>query len=136
MEAKNLPGAPKAIGPYCHAMKVGDLVFCSGQTPLNPDTMEIVGEDICTQTERVLQNLGLVLAGLGMDLNNVAKTTVYLKDMADFQGMNEVYARMFGDHSSFAYHHRGQTEPVGRAGRDRMCSNLGVSNHCLHGGRS
>ena len=98
MEAKNLPGAPKAIGPYCHAMKVGDLVFCSGQTPLNPDTMEIVGEDICTQTERVLQNLGLVLAGLGMDLNNVAKTTVYLKDMADFQGMNEVYARMFGDH--------------------------------------
>lgn len=98
MEAKNLPGAPKAIGPYCHAMKVGDLVFCSGQTPLDPDTMEIVGDDIRTQTERVLQNLGLVLAGLGMDLNNVAKTTVYLKDMADFQGMNEVYARMFGDH--------------------------------------
>ena len=98
MEAKNLPGAPKAIGPYCHAMKVGDLVFCSGQTPLDPDTMEIVGDDIRTQTERVLQNLGLVLVGLGMDLNNVAKTTVYLKDMADFQGMNEVYARMFGDH--------------------------------------
>ena len=98
MEAKNLPGAPNAIGPYCHAMKVGDLVFCSGQTPLDPDTMEIVGDDICAQTERVLQNLGLVLAGLDMDLNNVAKTTVYLKDMADFQGMNEVYARMFGDH--------------------------------------
>ena len=98
MEAKNLAGAPQAIGPYCHAMKVGDLVFCSGQTPLDPDSMEIVGDDIRTQTERVLQNLELVLAGLDMGLNHVAKTTVYLKDMADFQGMNEVYARMFGDH--------------------------------------
>ena len=98
MEPINISGAPQAIGPYCHAMKVGELVFCSGQTPLDPDSMEIVGDDIRGQTERVIQNLTLVLAGLGLGLHHVAKTTVYLKDMADFQAMNEVYARMFGDH--------------------------------------
>ena len=98
MQPKNIPTAPEAIGPYCHAMQVADLVFCSGQTPLDPKTMKIIGTDIRTQTERVLQNLTLVLAGVGLDLKHVAKTTVYLKDMADFQGMNEVYSKVFGDH--------------------------------------
>jgi len=90
--------APKAIGPYCHAMRVGNLVFCSGQTPLDPDTMELVGADIATQTKQVLKNLTTVLAGMGLSLQNIAKTTVFLKDMSDFQGMNDMYAQMFGNH--------------------------------------
>lgn len=98
MQTHIIPGAPGAIGPYCHAMQVGDLVFCSGQTPLDPETMEIVGSDIGEQTERALKNLSTVLGGLGLGLQDVVKTTVFLKDMADFQGMNEVYARMFGSH--------------------------------------
>ncbi|MBC8508247.1 MAG: RidA family protein [Chloroflexi bacterium] len=90
--------APQAIGPYCHAIKSGNLVFCSGQTPLDPETMKLVGSDIGEQTERVLKNLEAVLGGLGLSLQNVVKTTVFLKDMADFQGMNTVYSEMFGDH--------------------------------------
>jgi 2-iminobutanoate/2-iminopropanoate deaminase len=99
MQIHNIPGAPQAIGPYCHAIKVGDLVFCSGQTPLDPNTRELVGEDIAGQTERALQNLAIVLGGLGLSLGDIVKTTVYLKDMGDFQGMNEVYARMFEGHT-------------------------------------
>ena len=68
METIFVEGAPKAIGPYCHAMRVGDLVFCSGQTPLEPDTMELVGADIATQTKQVLTNLNIVLAGMGLSL--------------------------------------------------------------------
>ena len=98
MESFEVPEAPEAIGPYCHAIKVGKLVFCSGQTPLDPETMEIKGSGIQEQTERALSNLSIVLSGLGLTLQNVVKTTVFLKDMKDFQGMNEVYARMFGSH--------------------------------------
>ena len=82
----------------CHAMRVGNLVFCSGQTPLDPDTMELVGTDIATQTQQVLTNLNTVLAGMGLSLKNVVKTTVFLRDMGDFQGMNAMYAQMFDDH--------------------------------------
>lgn len=99
MEVYNIPGAPQAIGPYCHAIKAGNLVFCSGQTPLDPNTQELVGKDIKQQTERALQNLAIVLDGLGLSLGDIVKTTVYLKDMGDFQGMNEVYARMFEGHT-------------------------------------
>lgn len=99
MQIHNIPGAPQAIGPYCHAIKVGNLAFCSGQTPLDPNTQELVGKDIKQQTERALQNLAVVLKGLGLSLGNIVKTTVYLKDMKDFQGMNEVYARMFEGHT-------------------------------------
>ena len=98
METINVPGAPDAIGPYCHAMQVGNLVFCSGQTPLDPETMELVGATIEAQTQRVLANLSIVLARLGLTLKNVAKTTVYLKNMDDFQGMNRVYEEMFQGH--------------------------------------
>ncbi len=98
MQIQNVTGAPQAIGPYCHAIKTGNLVFCSGQTPLDPGTMELVGMDIERQTEQALKNLALVLEGMGLSLKNVVKTTVFLKDMDDFQGMNEVYARMFGEH--------------------------------------
>ena len=98
MQTHNITGAPQAIGPYCHAIQVGNLVFCSGQTPLDPETMELTGSEIKQQTERVLKNLSIVLNGLGLSLQNVVKTTVFLKDMADFQGMNEVYGQMFGTH--------------------------------------
>ncbi len=98
METIFIDNAPKAIGPYCHAMRVGNLVFCSGQTPLDPETMELVGTDIETQTKQVLTNLHTVLAGIGLSLQNIAKTTVFLKDMDDFQGMNAMYTQMFGDH--------------------------------------
>ena len=98
MEAINIQGAPDAIGPYCHAMKVGSLVFCSGQTPLDPDTMKLVGTTIQEQTRRVLENLSIVLAGMGLTLKNIVKTTVYLKSMDDFQGMNQVYEEMFDGH--------------------------------------
>jgi 2-iminobutanoate/2-iminopropanoate deaminase len=98
MQTYNIANAPQAIGPYCHAIQTGKLVFCSGQTPLDPETMEIVGADIGEQTERALKNVEIVLNGLGLTLQNVVKSTVYLKSMDDFEGMNQVYARMFHPH--------------------------------------
>jgi len=98
MDSINVAKAPKAIGPYCHAMKVGNLAFCSGQTPLNPESMKIDGANIEQQTERVLKNLAIVLEDIGLSLIDVVKTTVYLKNMDDFQGMNQVYERMFQGH--------------------------------------
>lgn len=98
MKPINVADAPNAIGPYCHAMQVGNLLFCSGQTPLNPNTMAIEGTTIEEQTERVLRNLSIVLAGVQLTLKNIVKTTVYLKNMDDFQGMNNVYERMFQEH--------------------------------------
>ena len=98
MEPLNVNDAPNAIGPYCHAMKVGNLLFCSGQTPLDPNTMKLVGTTIEEQTQRVLKNLSIVLAGSDLTLKNVVKTTVYIKDMTYFQGMNKVYEEMFQGH--------------------------------------
>ncbi|MEM7032208.1 MAG: Rid family detoxifying hydrolase [Chloroflexota bacterium] len=98
MKQISVDNAPDAIGPYCHAMQVGNLLFCSGQTPLDPETMEIVGDTIEIQTERVLKNLALVLESQGLSLQNIAKTTVYLKSMDDFQGMNKIYEAMFAGH--------------------------------------
>jgi 2-iminobutanoate/2-iminopropanoate deaminase len=98
MEAIYVKEAPEAIGPYCHAMKSGNFVFCSGQTPLDPETMKIVGTTIEEQTQRVLNNLSIVLSGVGLSLRNIVKTTVYLKNMEDFKGMNRVYEEMFQGH--------------------------------------
>lgn len=98
MEEVFVKDAPKAIGPYCHAMKVNGLMFCSGQTPLDPETMEIAGENIEDQTRRVLNNLTIVLAEENLTLKDVVKTTVYLKNMKDFEGMNSVYSTMFNGH--------------------------------------
>ena len=98
MKTYSIAEAPQAIGPYCYAIRTGNLVFCSGQTPLDPETNELVGADIKEQTERALKNLAIVLEGMGLSLENVVKTTVFLKDMADFRGMNEVYGHMFGAH--------------------------------------
>ena len=91
-------GAPGAIGPYSQAISVDGWLFCSGQIPLDPETGELVGGDIGQQTDRVLRNLAAVLEAAGGSLDRVVKTTVFLADMGDFGGMNEVYARHFGDH--------------------------------------
>ncbi len=90
--------APRAIGPYSQAVTHGDLVFTAGQIALDPSTMEIQAEGVAEQTERVLSNLEAVLAAAGSSLGQVLKTTVFLRDMNDFQAMNEVYARRFGTH--------------------------------------
>ncbi len=87
--------APGAIGPYSQAVKVGNLVFCSGQIPIDPKTGEFVSEDVAEQTEQVIKNLSAVLEAAGTNLNNVVKTTVFLADMNDFAAMNEVYAKHF-----------------------------------------
>ena len=88
-------GAPRAIGPYVPAVRLGELVFCSGQIPLDPKTGELVGGDIRAQTERVLENLGAVLRAAGLGLDRVLKTTVYLTDLGDFQKVNETYGKRF-----------------------------------------
>ena len=90
--------APEAIGPYSQAVAAGDLVFCSGQIPLVPETMDLAGETVAEQTTQVLKNLGEVLKEAGSGLNKVIKTTVFLKDMGEFVEMNEIYASFFGDH--------------------------------------
>lgn len=91
-------GAPAAIGPYSQAMRLGDMVFTAGQIPLDPGTMEIVGEGVADQTERVMQNLRQILIEAGASMETVIKTTVYLADMDDFAAMNEVYGRHFSTH--------------------------------------
>lgn len=87
--------APKAIGPYSQAIVQGGLAFLSGQIPLDPATGQLVEGGIATQTERVLENIRLVLEACGSSLESVLKTTVFLKDMAEFSAMNEVYGRYF-----------------------------------------
>jgi 2-iminobutanoate/2-iminopropanoate deaminase len=91
------PLAPAAIGPYSQAIRSGNLVFLSGQIPLDPVTGQIVDGDAAVQTARVLQNLSAILDAAGSSMGQVLKTTVYLKNLADFAMMNEVYARSFGD---------------------------------------
>jgi 2-iminobutanoate/2-iminopropanoate deaminase len=90
--------APGAIGPYSQAVEVDGWVFCSGQIPLDPATGELVTGDIGAQTDLVLKNLSAVLEAAGASLDRVVKTTVFLADMGDFAGMNEVYSQHFGDH--------------------------------------
>lgn len=89
--------APKAIGPYSQAVDLGDLVFLSGQIPLDPATGQLRVGDIVVQTELVLQNLQAVLAAAGLSAANVVRTTVYLVDLAEFPKMNDVYAKVFSD---------------------------------------
>ncbi len=93
--------APEAIGPYSQAVSSGDLVFVSGQIPLDPQTGRLTGEDAAAQTERVLKNLEAILEAAGLGFKHVVKTTVFLKSMSDFQAMNEAYSRAFGGHGPF-----------------------------------
>ncbi|HEX9294948.1 MAG TPA: RidA family protein [Polyangiaceae bacterium] len=87
--------APQAIGPYSQAVRVGDLVFLSGQIPLDPATGEIVQGDAAEQTRRVMENLGAVLRAAGADFSEVVRSTVYLVNLADFGKVNEVYGGYF-----------------------------------------
>lgn len=87
--------APAAIGPYSQAMILNNVVFTSGQIPVNPATGEIVGETIEVQAEQVMKNLGAVLEAAGTSYENAVKTTCFLADMGDFAAFNEVYAKYF-----------------------------------------
>jgi 2-iminobutanoate/2-iminopropanoate deaminase len=89
------PNAPQAIGPYSQAIRANGFVFVSGQIPLDPATGQIVAGGVAEQTERVLANLQAILKAAGSGLEQVVRTTVYLKDMGEFAAMNEVYARSF-----------------------------------------
>lgn len=85
-----------AAGPYVPAFDAGAYVFCSGQLPLNPATGELVADDIEAQTERAIDNMGAVLRSIGSGLEQVVKTTVFLKTLDDFERMNAAYGRRFG----------------------------------------
>ena len=98
LEVVRTERAPSAIGPYSQAIVCDGWVYCSGQVALDPKTGELTGMNVAEQTERALKNLAAVLDAAGSSLSLVVKTTVFLADMADFQAMNEVYARHFGEH--------------------------------------
>ena len=87
--------APAAIGPYSQGVQVGNLVYVSGQIPIDPATGAFAGDDIVTQTHQVLKNVGEVLAAAGTSMDKVVKTTVLLKNMGDFVTVNEIYATYF-----------------------------------------
>jgi 2-iminobutanoate/2-iminopropanoate deaminase len=96
-QAISSPDAPKAIGPYSQAVRAGQLLFLSGQVPLDPATGQMVTGDIATETHRVFENLGAVLKAGGRSFADVVRTTVYLADMNDFAAMNEVYGQYFSE---------------------------------------
>ena len=90
--------APSAIGPYSQAVRAGQFVFCSGQIGIDPATGKLIGADIESQTRQVMQNLRRVLTAAGLDLNHVAKTTIFLVNLEDFSLVNEIYGAEFGEH--------------------------------------
>jgi len=98
MKPVNSSSAPRVIGPYSQAMSFGDLLFLSGQIPLDPQSMEIKAKDIESQTHQVFDNIKAILNESGLSLFHIIKTTVYLKNMDDFAKMNEVYAMRMGVH--------------------------------------
>lgn len=94
-EAINNPNMPKALGPYSHAVRVGDLLFVAGQAGLNPATGVVAGDTFEAEARQAFQNLATVLDAAGSSLQHVAKTTVFLTDAANFPKMNELYAEFF-----------------------------------------
>src|ERR687895_2019922 len=95
--AVSTEAAPAAIGPYSQGMRVGELLFCSGQIPLDPSSGELVKEDVTGQARRCLQNLEAICDAAGGSLSNAVRCTVYLGDMSDFARVNEVYAEFFSE---------------------------------------
>jgi 2-iminobutanoate/2-iminopropanoate deaminase len=87
--------SPAAVGPYNHAVRVGDLLFCAGQIPIEPASGNLISGDAKAQTERVLENVKAILEDQGLTFGNVVKSTVFLTNLADFTAMNEVYAKYF-----------------------------------------
>lgn len=98
MKIISTPQAPAAVGPYSQAVQAGDFLYLSGQIPLVPETGLLVSENIADQAEQVLKNLKAVCDAGGGGLHRVVKCTVFLTDLANFQTVNEIYARYFGDH--------------------------------------
>jgi 2-iminobutanoate/2-iminopropanoate deaminase len=94
-QAVSTSSAPAAIGPYSQGIKAGNLIFVSGQIPLDPATGTLVGGDIAAQTHQVFRNLGEILTAAGASFDHVVRVTVYLADMGDFPAMNDVYATYF-----------------------------------------
>ena len=92
-EKISTPNAPKAIGPYSQAVKVGNMLYTSGQIPLDPVSGELVGTNITEQAEQVMKNLSAVLEAAGTSFDNAVKTTCFIADMADFAEFNAVYAK-------------------------------------------
>lgn len=89
--------APKAVGPYSQAIRMGDFLFCSGQISIDPKTNEVFTGDVKTQTQMVLKNIEAVLSSQEMNFGNIVKTTIFLTNMSDFATVNEVYATAFTD---------------------------------------
>lgn len=98
METIHSDDAPKAIGPYSQAVKAGNVIYTSGQVSLDPKTGQLVAGDFAAQARQVFDNLAAVLRAGGAEFRNVAKATVYLADLADFEALNAVYGEYFGDH--------------------------------------
>ena len=96
-QALTTDGAPKAIGPYSQAIRVGSFLFLSGQVALDPATGQMVDGDVGAQTRRVMMNLSAVLGAAGLTFADVARTTIYLADMGDFAKVNEVYGSYFSE---------------------------------------
>jgi 2-iminobutanoate/2-iminopropanoate deaminase len=96
-QAISTSDAPKAIGPYSPAVRAGQMVFISGQVPIDPATGNLVDGDIAAQTRRVFDNLGALLKAAGLSYANVVRTTVFLADMNDFAAMNQTYATFFSE---------------------------------------
>jgi 2-iminobutanoate/2-iminopropanoate deaminase len=95
--AVSAPDAPKAIGPYSHAIRTGQLLFISGQVPIDPATGSLVDGDISAQTQRVMNNLDAVLKAGGLSFQHVVRTTIFLADMSDFAAVNAVYGTFFSE---------------------------------------
>jgi len=93
----NSSEAPAAVGPYSHATECSGFVYCSGQLGISPETGKLISEDVVEQSEQCLKNLQAVLKVAGMELRNVLKTTIFLKDMNDFEKVNVVYSSVFGE---------------------------------------
>jgi 2-iminobutanoate/2-iminopropanoate deaminase len=96
-QAVSSPDAPNAIGPYSPAIRAGQLLFVSGQVPIDPSTGQMIDGDIAAQTRRVFENIGALLTAGGRSFADVARTTVFLADMNDFAAMNEVYGQYFSE---------------------------------------
>lgn len=94
-QAISTPAAPQAVGPYSQAIRAGSFLFVSGQIAIDPSTGQVVAGDVAAQTRRVMENIGAILKAAGSSFEQVARTTVFLADIADFSAMNEVYATFF-----------------------------------------
>jgi len=98
LKAISTEKAPAAIGPYSQAIQAGNLLFCSGQIPLDPATGEVIAGDVSRQAEQVMENIAAVLSAAGAGFSDVVKATVFLVEMGDFAAVNEVYGRYFSGH--------------------------------------